>query len=280
MAAFTTIAAASGLALSGATAGVSFARGVQQRKKARDADIKAQRYLDEAEKNITDRYAALGISKTPYKQESDALIAAGAQLTQAAAEGDQRGVGATAGKIYGAQTNAQAGIRDKMTQDVQGLKQLKAQKGAEFEDRQNQITMGRANQMFNNANALRDDASQSFQQGIQATTDAVKQGIALVPTFGGGEFGRAQRQYNRALDGDKGSTQAIQDSFKEMYDAVAKGNTVGAGYDLIKSKAGASQNFADAWEQINTGTYKGGSFDDFLTSYFTADDLNTLRGTL
>jgi hypothetical protein len=47
-------------------------------------------------------YDALGIQKTPYELEREAMLSAGAQATEAARE-SERGVAATAGRVYAGQ---------------------------------------------------------------------------------------------------------------------------------------------------------------------------------
>ena len=258
-----------GLVVSGITAGVSFGQAAKARKKQKDADRLAYQYLDEAKKNIHNRYAELGISKTPYKQESDALIAAGAQLTEAAAEGDQRGVGATAGKIQAVQTQGQAGVRDKMTEDIQTIETLKAQGATDADQRREAIELGMANKEFSDANTYGQEAANLTQSGITAAGQAAMSGIGAISSHRQGNFGRQQRQLNKQLGGDRGSTEAIQTRFAEM---AADPTKYANAQKLVNTKASNSPQFKNEWAEIAQGNYTG-NFDDFLSRYFTADDL-------
>ena len=265
-----------GLAISGISAGVSFAQSSAAKRKSKDADRQAQLYLDKARTNVVDRYANLGISKQPYKQESDALIAAGAQLTEAAAEGDQRGVSATAGKIQGVQTQAQAGVRDKMTEDIQSLEQVQAAGATAVDERNEAIELGLAQQQFGNANAYATEATQAFQAGVNATGQAITSGISAKQAYGKGNMNRAQRQLNKQLGGTRGSNAGIETRFKDMYTNPTSAQNAKA-YNMIKSKSAHSPNFNKAWQEVGQGTY-GGGIDDFLDTYFTADDLSQMGG--
>jgi len=90
----------SGIALAGlvvAAAGTtfSFIQAGKSRNRAKDAANMAQRSLDKAKaRTEMNKYDKLALNKEVYKGQRDSLTAAAAQVTQAAAEGDQRGVGA------------------------------------------------------------------------------------------------------------------------------------------------------------------------------------------
>lgn len=269
-----------GLVVGGISAGVSFHQAGRAKKKAKDADRQAQIFLDRARKNVVDRYATLGISKQPYKQESDALISAGANLTEASAEGDQRGVSATAGKIQAVQTNAQAGVRDKMTKDIQGLEQVQAEAATAVDERNEAIELGLAQQQFGNVNAYNTEAAQSFQAGVNATGQALTAGIGAKQAYGKGSMNRAQRQLNKQLGGERGSNAGIETRFKDIYSTQAAGTLTpenASAYNMIKSKGAHSPQFTKAWQEVGQGTYAGG-IDSFLDTYFTADDLQQMGG--
>ena len=261
-----------GTAISATTAGISFSQASKAKKRAKDADMMAQKYIDRAKSNIVDRYATLGISKQPYKQESDAIIAAGAQLTQQAAEGDQRGVAATAGQIGQVQTKQQADVANRMSQDIQNLEQVKAKGATEADTRREAVELGLANREFSKANVEEAKAQQAMKQGLTAAGQAVSSGIGIgVKAFGGGEFGKAQRALQKGAGGNRGGTDAIQSRFTDLAQNPTAPENVAA-TKLIGTKMANSPQFKDAWSQMSAGTFSG-NFDDFLGSNFSAQDL-------
>jgi hypothetical protein len=77
--------------------------------------------LAEARKKLQVNYAeAMSVNKEPYNQERLAMLSAGAQLAQAAAE-SRRGVGAAAGQILASQQGVQQDISNRQGVDMQNI---------------------------------------------------------------------------------------------------------------------------------------------------------------
>jgi hypothetical protein len=184
MAAFTTIAAAAGLAATAAGTGASFFQARKQRKAADAAAAKAAESMAAARERLNVNYFdALAIQKEPYELEREALLSQGAMGMQAGVEGATRGAAATAGRIQAAQTQAQQGIRSAMGQEMLGLEKLSAEEDARLRDMQASLDLAEVEgaQM---AQAQAEEARQkALSEGIQGAISTVGQAAAMVPLY-------------------------------------------------------------------------------------------------
>lgn len=138
-------AAAIGIGISAASAGLSFAQAGKQRKLQRQAESAAEEAMSEARKKLeVNFYDQLGIQKEPYELEREALLSAGAQGIQAGQEGETRGAAATAGRIQMAQQQGQREIAAAMGQEMLGLEKLSAQEEGRLRDAAVQLDLGEA----------------------------------------------------------------------------------------------------------------------------------------
>jgi hypothetical protein len=107
MAAFTTIAAGIGLAVTAGTTTMSFVQAGNQKKAQRQAERDADQAMQEARKKLeVNYYDTLSIQKEPYELEREALLSQGAQAIQAGVE-SERGAAATAGRVQMAMNEGQ-----------------------------------------------------------------------------------------------------------------------------------------------------------------------------
>lgn len=184
MAAFTTIAAGAGLAISAGSAGMSFAQAGKQRNLQKQAENEATQALDEARKRLdVNVYEQLGINKEPYALEREALLVQGATGMQAAMEGEERGVAATAGRIQAAQNQAQQRVTEAMGAEMSNLDKLKAAEEANLMRANLELDKG---QIMGAQQAARDAgnaASASTQAGFASLASAAKQGLEAAPLF-------------------------------------------------------------------------------------------------
>ena len=191
MPAFTTIAAAVGLAATAATTGASFAHAAKQKKQAaktqREAEATAAKAMAEARKKLEiNFYDKLGVKKEPYELEREAALAAGAQAIQAGQE-SERGSAATAGRVQMAQNEQQRQIATAMGKEMTNIDQLVATEDSRLRDVGVQLDLGEvegANQALLQAQSMRDAATASTQQGIQGLGNLAQQAIQLAPLYG------------------------------------------------------------------------------------------------
>ena len=176
MAAFTTIATLGAAAIG---SGMSFAEAGKQRKLQSQAEAAAQKAFDEAKAKLDVNYLeGLTIAKEPYELEREALAQAGASALQAGIEGDQRGAGATAGRVLMAQQAQQAQQRAGMSREMQALNQLAAQEDSRLQTARVELDLGEAK-----------GQSQRAQQAQQARASAMNAGIGGLFEFGSGRYG-------------------------------------------------------------------------------------------
>ena len=104
-------AAIGGLVISGVSAGMSFSQASKQRKLQAQAEQDAAKAMAQARKKLDVNFAEqMSVKKEAYDLEREALLSAGAQATEAGIE-SERGSAATAGRVYAAQQQGQAGVR-------------------------------------------------------------------------------------------------------------------------------------------------------------------------
>ena len=142
MAAFTTIAAAVGLASTAASTVMSFTQAGEQKRAQRQAEQDADEAMKNARKKLEKNfYAAQGIKKEPYELEREALLSQGAQAIQAGVE-SERGVAATAGRVQLAQQQGQAAIRSAMGQELTALESKQLGEESRLRDVGVQLDLG------------------------------------------------------------------------------------------------------------------------------------------
>lgn len=196
MAGFTATAAAIGVASTAAGSGMSFAQANKQKRMQRDAEEAASRAITAARRKLeVNVYDAIGIQKTPYELEREAMLSAGAQATEAGRE-SERGAAATAGRIYAGQQAGQADIQTRMGQEMLGLEKLSAQEQSRLRDIGVNLDMMEAQGAQMAAAQAEEQAAQATQQGIEGAISTVQQGMEFIPLY---QKTKQARAYNKML---------------------------------------------------------------------------------
>lgn len=259
MPAFTTIAAAAGLAATAGSTVSSFAQAGKQRNLQKKAEAEAERAMAEAKKELSINYsAALGIQKEPYNLEREALISAGAQAIEAGREGE-RGAAETAGRIYALQQQGQQQIASEMGQELTALDKATAVEAANLRTQ-------RANLNLAEVEGAQTAAANAEQMGNAYTKDAiagvastVQQAASFVPLYSKSQsaaaYNKASQNYGTQLASGKSFQQSltdplVMDSLNRQY-----------GIDLSNAP---------------TDPIK---FQDYITSNFTKDQIKKLNET-
>lgn len=163
MAAVTSIIAA-GTTL--ASTGMSFAQAGKQKKLAKDAQAAADAAFKKAEAQLDVNYfEQLGISKTPYENQREAIAQQAAQAMEMGRE-SERGGAATAGRVLAQSNIAQQGITDKQTKDLEALNKLVATE-------ESRLGTARANLSLEQAEGAGIAAAQAQNQQNQAIMSGV-----------------------------------------------------------------------------------------------------------
>lgn len=192
MAMFTTIAAGVGLAATAATTAMSFAQAGKQRKLMKEAETAANTAMQEARKKLeVNEYDKLSIQKEPYKLAMEELSSTAQAALQQAAEGEQRGIGATAGRVQMATQGGLGDIRTAMGQEMQQLEMLSAQEDTRNRDIGVQLDLEEvAGAQLAAANAQELGAA-ALAQGMEGVTSLGSQFAEKAPLF---EKNRAAQQ--------------------------------------------------------------------------------------
>lgn len=196
MAAFTTIAAGIGLAVTAGTTTNSFLQAGKQRRKMEQAQKEAAKKMAEARRKLeVNVYDELAIPKEAYELERELLLTQGATALQQGVEGEQRGAAATAGRVQLAQQQGQAKVRAQMGQEVAQLEKLKAAEDSRLRDIGVQLDMGEvagAQQAMADAEKNR---AKAMEEGFQGVASTVQQAAAFVPLY---QKSSSARTFNKA----------------------------------------------------------------------------------
>ena len=164
MAAVTSIIAA-GTTL--ASTGMSFAQAGKQKKLAKDAQAAADAAFKKAEAQLDVNYfEQLGISKTPYDNQREAIAQAGAQAMEIGRE-SERGGAATAGRVLAQSNVAQQNITDKQTKDLEALNKLVAAEESRLAGERANLSLDQAEGAGIAAAQAKNLSNQAVTQGIQ-----------------------------------------------------------------------------------------------------------------
>ena len=225
MPAFTTIAAAAGLAATAATTTGSFIQANKQRNAMLDAQKKADDAMQAARKKLdVNFYASLSIPKEAYAQQVQANLAAGAQALQSGVEGEGRGVGAVAGLVQAQQNQAQNEIRANMGQDIYNLQAATAQEDSRLRDIGVQLDLGEVEGAQLAAANHQELSAQALQQGMQGVTSLAGQAASMAPLF---EKSGSTRQYNKLVDENVGKDKKYANltEFQNALPSVGSGSS-------------------------------------------------------
>mgnify|MGYP003646837791 FL=1 len=115
-----------------ASTGMSFVQAGKQNKLAKEASAAADEAFKKAEAQLDVNYfEQLGISKTPYDNQREAIAQQAAQAMEIGRE-SERGGAATAGRVLAQSNVAQQGITDQQTKDLEALNKLVATEDAKL----------------------------------------------------------------------------------------------------------------------------------------------------
>lgn len=211
-------AAVGGLVISGVSAGVSFSQANKQKKAQQRAEEEADRAMEAARGKLDVNFAEqMSIKKEAYDLEREAMLSAGAQATEAGIE-SERGSAATAGRVYAAQQQGQAGIRGAMADEMTNIENAIIEEDSRLRDLDVALDL---EEVAGNQQAAADAqraANAARQQGVQSTLAFAQQGLAMAPLYSKNTaaqksaMGEAQGATATAADVKAGKAANIGDS--------------------------------------------------------------------
>lgn len=259
-----TVATIVGVVISGVGAGMSF----NQASKAKDARIKADRVakekMSEAMKRLDVNYMeALSVPMEAFEQQREQIGQISANVLEAAKEGDQRGVGATAGQVLAgsqAMTDAQ---RAEMEKTIFNLDAATAEESSRLRDVKTQINLEEAagaQAAAAEASAMR---SASMQQGFQQVGNAVQQGIGAADLYSKGGATRAVNKQMKTNPDFKSQVAGLDTANQGMN--VPSGEFNAAGQPIMRN--------------IQIADMSPLQFNDYMTNNFTKQDIRGMFPT-
>jgi hypothetical protein len=232
-----TALAIGGMAISAGTAGLSFAQAAKQRRLGQEAAEAASKAMSEARRKLDVNYQAqASIMKEPYELQREAMIASGAQATQAGVE-SERGAAATAGRVAAAQAEAQAGIRSEMGKELMDLEQKTITEQSRLRDMQVNLDLAEVTGAQQAAAQAEEFRNQAIAQGVQGLSSVAQQAIQMAPLYektgGTRQFEKLQKDYNSAIASGKAMKPEFLDTAGKplpFQQAVTK--MTGLGFDV------------------------------------------------
>ena len=125
----------------------------------------------------------LSIQKEPYELAREAALQQGATALEAAREGDQRGIAATAGRLEVAQDAAQGQIRTQMGKEMSNLDKLVAEEDARLRDLNVQLDLGEVQGFQAQAANQEALANKAMMEGVQGAANALTSAAQIVPLY-------------------------------------------------------------------------------------------------
>lgn len=179
-----TALAVASLAATAASTGASFAQAGEQQAAQQKAQQDAAKAMEEARKKLEiNYYAQQGINKEPYNLQREALLSTGAQAIQAGVE-SERGASATAGQIYQAQNQAQAGITGAMSQEMMNLENKQLAEQSRLRDQGVNLDLGEVAGAQQAARDAQKAYAAAMTQGFQGVSSMGQQAIQnFVPLY-------------------------------------------------------------------------------------------------
>lgn len=179
-----TLAAIGSTAIAAGTTTASFIQAGKQKKAQRRAEREAERKMKQARKKLEMNYMeSLSIPLEAYEREMEAIQVQTAQATQAAVEGSQRGVAATAGQVQQVASEAQANQRTAMAEDLFNLEAATAEEASRLRDIGVNLDLAEVEGAQMAAADAARARSQAIQQGIQGVGQTAQSALSLVPLY-------------------------------------------------------------------------------------------------
>jgi len=157
--------------VSALSAGGSFIQAGKQKRLAEQAQDDADKAFKEAQAQLDVNYfEQLGISKSPYENQRDAIAQQAAQAMELGKE-SERGGAATAGRVLAQSNVAQQNITDQQTKDLEALNKLVATEGSRLGTERANLSLAQAEGAGIASAQAQNASNQSTAAGVQGIAD-------------------------------------------------------------------------------------------------------------
>jgi hypothetical protein len=217
------IAIGTSVAAAGASAVRASNAAGDAKRALKDSEDAFKRAMNELTSN---KFKGLNLPTEAYEREREAMLSAGQQATSQAAEGEGRGVAATAGRVQMAQQEGQRQIASAMGEDLMKLEGLTAQEEANLSSKRANLELAQA------------EGAQAAAAQFGAQKDA-----AITGAFSSlAEAGQQYMQGSELFKQDEG-----QREFKRLSKEYDKAENVS---NTFKDASGNKLSFDDATSKL------------------------------
>lgn len=176
-------ATAIALGVTAATTAASFYQAAQQRKAMNAAEEEAFKAMAEAKSQLElNPYASIGINKDIYDAQRQDVLSAGANFIDA--EGSQRSVGATAGRVMGAVNEASQGISEAQRDEKMAIDKLVAEDEAKLRNMRANLSLAQATGAQKASADAQEAATAAFTSGMSGLGSMATQIGEAAPLYG------------------------------------------------------------------------------------------------
>lgn len=163
------MAVITGAVIAAGSAAYSIAQSEKQRNLAKEAQEDADKAFEAAQKQLDVNYfEELGISKTPYDNQREALLVSAAQAMQQGQQ-SERGGAATAGQVLNQANQAQQRVSDTQTKQLEALDKMVATEDQKLATQKKDLQLAQAE----GAGIASAQAENARNQSIQAGVDGL-----------------------------------------------------------------------------------------------------------
>jgi len=199
-------------------AGVQMGYSIDQANQAKDAQAKAEaaaeRKMSEAMKRLDVNYMeSLAIPMEAYEQQAEQMLQVGANVLEAAREGDQRGVAPTAGRVLASQQAMTDVQRAELEKTIFNLDAAVAEEDSRLRDVKTQINLQEAAGAQLAAAREGEMAQMHTAQAVQAGGQMVSGAIQGASLYGS----------EKAVSGQMDSNATFQADVAKQYDPTGTG---------------------------------------------------------
>ena len=195
-----------GAGIGATTAGLSFAQAGRQRRLMQEAEIEADRALEQARAKLEVNYMEqIAIQKEPYEQQREQALQATATALEGVREGEARGAAAGVGRVAMANQQLTNQQRAAMSKELQGLEIATAQEDSRLRDIGIQLDLGEVQGAQQAASDAQAASAAAMQQGMTSAAGALQSAISTIPLY---QQNNQQTQQALAAAGTEGLTEA------------------------------------------------------------------------
>lgn len=180
----TTILAASAIAVSATSAGMSFAQANKAKKAGEKASAASKKLMEEAERKAEIQYfGQLNVPLDAYGREYDQNLQVQQQGIQALQEGDSRNLAAGVARVGQGATASNEGTRIAMGKELYDLEKLQTQEKSDINQDIKDMKVGAATDQQMISRDAQEASAAAMIQGVSSVGSAVGSAASAIPLY-------------------------------------------------------------------------------------------------